>query len=180
MPAISPHIGRVDTSSFVLRVADTPALVALARTLVAEYAAMPHVAGRWSNAPADIAALPAPYVLPTGVLLVALEAAHPSPPPDEAALGTGALIAYEPPAIAEIKRVYVRPRARGRGIGEAVTRALLDWAGRLGFTRVRLDTAPELLAARALYERLGFEAIPPYRTYDAPGTLFFERSVGSA
>src|SRR5438270_9949990 len=97
-----------------LRVVDSPALAHIARILVAEYAALPHTAGRWPSAAADIAALPKPYVLPTGVLLVALDAEHPGPP-SEAAVGCGALLALDEPAVAEIKRVYVRPHARRRG-----------------------------------------------------------------
>ena len=145
-----------------------PALLAMAKALVGEYAAMPHIAGRWATPEADISALPAPYVLPAGILLVAHEDAEP--------IGCGALLAFAP-GIGEIKRVYVRPQGRGRGVVEAVTRALIDCAGQLGFDRVRLDTAPELLAARALYERLGFVAIPHYRDGLLPGTLCFERSV---
>jgi len=139
---------------------------------------MPHTNGRWVNAEADIAALPAPYVLPSGVLLIALEDERLNPPP-EMALGCGALIAHEPPSIAQIRRVYVRPGARRRGIGEAITRELISWADTLGFERVRLDTAPELLAARALYEQLGFYPIPHYRAGLLPDALCFERAVNS-
>lgn len=145
-----------------------PAILAMAKALVSEYASMPHIAGRWATPEADIAALPAPYVRPAGILLVAHDDAEP--------IGCGALLAFAP-GIGEIKRVYVRPQGRGRGVGETVTRALIDYARQLGFDRVRLDTAPELLAARALYERLGFVAIPHYRDGLLPGTLCFERTV---
>jgi hypothetical protein len=83
-----------------------PALLAMAKALVGEYAAMPHIAGRWATPEADISALPAPYVLPAGILLVAHEDAEP--------IGCGALLAFAP-GIGEIKRVYVRPQGRGRG-----------------------------------------------------------------
>jgi putative acetyltransferase len=161
---------------FALRIAQTPPLVDIARILMREYAAMPHTNGRWLNAAADIAALPDPYVLPRGVLLIALEDERLNPPP-EMALGCGALISYEPPAIAQIRRVYVRPHARRRGIGEAITRELISWADTLGFERVRLDTAPELLAAQALYAQLGFYPIPHYREGLLPDSLCFERAV---
>lgn len=167
----------VETSRFSLLVADTPPLVHIARTLVSEYAALPHTVGRWPTAAADIAALPTPYVPPTGVLLVALDAEYTGAPSEPVALGCGALVALDTPAVGEIKRVYVRPSARRRGLGEAITRALLQWADTLGFTRVRLDTAPELLAARRLYERLGFTPIPPYKDGLLPDALCFERSV---
>lgn len=144
-------------------------LRAVARTLVEEYAALPHTAGRWPTMVADIAALPHPFVEPSGVLLVAMDA--------DDALGCGALAALEPPHVAEIKRVYVRPTARGRGVGEALTVALLSHAARLGYRTVRLDTAPELRAAQALYRRLGFRPIAQYREGLLSDALCFERAV---
>lgn len=145
-----------------------PTRVVIARTLMGEYAALPHTAGRWTTMDADVAALPHPFVAPAGVLLIASA--------DDEALGCGALIALEP-GVGELKRMYVRPDARGRGVGEALLRALLMHAGRLGFDRVRLDTAPELLAAQSLYRRYGFTAIPHYRTGLLPDALCFERPV---
>ena len=141
----------------------------VARTLMREYAALPHTTGRWPTMHADIAALPRPFVAPAGVLLVASAGDEP--------LGCGALLALAPD-IGEVKRMYVRPAARGRGVGEALLRALLAHADSLGFTRVRLDTAPELLAAQALYRRFGFTEIPPYRSGLLPDALCFERPVG--
>ena len=165
------------TPTFALLVAESPPLLDIARVLMSEYAAMPHTTGRWLNPDADIAALPAPYLPPAGVLLIALADEDLNSPSIDAALGCGALISQEPPAVAQIRRVYVRPHARRRGVGEAITRELISWAATLGFERVRLDTAPELLAARALYERLGFYPIPHYRTGLLPDSLCFERNV---
>lgn len=141
-------------------------LLAMARELVGEYAVMPHTIPRWPKAAADIAALPQPFVAPRGLLLVAKSGDEP--------VGCGALLAYDPPVIAEIKRVYVRPSARGQGVGELIMRALLREASTRGFIRVRLDTAPELLAAQALYVRLGFVPIPQYGSAQLPGDVCFE------
>ncbi|HKO14828.1 MAG TPA: GNAT family N-acetyltransferase [Gemmatimonadaceae bacterium] len=163
--------------SFTLHVAETPQLVSIARTLVAEYAALPHTVGRWPTAAADIAALPGPYVPPNGVLLVALEAGQVGEPTPEIALGCGALGALSTPRVAELKRIYVRPHARGRGLGKAITLALIEWADALGFDRVRLDTAPELMVARALYTQLGFIPIPPYREGLLADAVCMERAV---
>ncbi len=147
-----------------------PAVVEWARLLMREYADLPHTKGRWPTADAEIAALPGPYLPPHGVFLLAVEGKD--------VLGCGGLLALGPPGYAEIKRVYVRPAARGRGIGEVITRGLLDAAERLAFTTVRLDTAPELLAAQSLYRRLGFAPIPHYREGLLPDALCFERAVG--
>lgn len=163
----SPHIGQMRIVP-VLAQGD-PALLATARTLMAEYGAMPHIDGRWNTVEADIAALPHPYVAPLGVLLVAMDG--------EAPLACGALAPLEPPAIAEIKRVYVRPEGRGRGVGEAMTRALMDAAKAHGYSHVRLDTAPELRAAQALYLRRGFTHCAPYHEGNGREYVFFERAL---
>ena len=64
--------------------------------------------------------------------------------------------------IAELKRVFVRPAARGHRLGEAITRRLIDDARRFGYRAVRLDTLPFMHAAQALYGSLGFVDCPPY------------------
>lgn len=161
----------------VLCVAEAPPLVAIAQALVAEYATLPHTAGRWLTVASDIARLPMPYVRPAGVLLVALESSCVNDPTLEGALGCGALGSLEEPRVAEIKRIYVRPDARRRGIGQAIVLALIEWADQLGFDRLRLDTAPELVAARALYARLGFTPTPAYRDGLPPDSVYLERAV---
>ena len=167
----------MESSPITLRVVDAEPLARIARVLFSEYAALPHTVGRWPTAAADIAALPAPYVRPAGVLLIAVPVADAAAPIEAAALGCGALAAQDPPGIAEIKRLYVRPTARKHGIGEALMRALIDWADTLGYTRVRLDTAPQLQPAIALYGRLGFTPIGPYRAGLLADALCFERAV---
>lgn len=141
-----------------------PELLALARTLVREYAAMPHTVGRWHTADADIAALPHPFVPPTGALLVACDGDTPA--------GCGALLEFEADAV-ELKRVYLRAAFRGRGYGERICRALIARATAMGYGRLLLDTAPELHAARSLYARLGFVPVPHYRSGLLADTLCY-------
>ena len=64
--------------------------------------------------------------------------------------------------IAEFKRVYVRPAGRGRRLGEAIARRLVDDARAFGYRAVRLDTLPFMGAAQALYEAMGFVDCAPY------------------
>lgn len=143
-----------------------PTHLAFAQELMREYAALPHAISRWTTAEGDIAALPGPFATP-GLLLVAVD--------DTGPLGCGGLRLFDAAAdAAEIKRLYVRDRARGNGIGELLMRTLLTHAVQAGCTRVLLDTAPELAAARALYARLGFLPIPPYSTTLAPDVICFE------
>ena len=64
--------------------------------------------------------------------------------------------------VAELKRVYVRPAGRGRRLGEAITRRLVDDARAFGYRTLRLDTLPFMGAAQALYEAMGFVDCAPY------------------
>jgi carbonic anhydrase len=75
------------------------------------------------------------------------------------------------PGVAEMKRVYVRPEFRGSGLGRAVVERLIADARRFGFETMFLDTSPTLVAARTLYTRLGFAAIPPYPEVEVPAPL---------
>jgi GNAT superfamily N-acetyltransferase len=59
---------------------------------------------------------------------------------------------------AELKRMYLVPEARGRGLGRRLLETGLGWARDQGFVSVRLDTTAEMRAARSLYESAGFEA----------------------
>jgi putative acetyltransferase len=138
--------------------------------LMSEYAALPHTAGRWLTKEADLAALPHPFVSPDGALLLASM--------DGRSAGCGALRLLES-GVGEIRRMYVSPVARGKGVGAALLAALLQEAAVLGSERVRLDTAPELTEARALYGRFGFTSIPPYREGLLPDALCLERAVSA-
>ena len=62
----------------------------------------------------------------------------------------------------EIKRMYVAPEARGRGLGRALLAALEDLARDLGYAVARLDTGAEQPGARRMYERAGYESVPDY------------------
>ena len=70
---------------------------------------------------------------------------------DGRAVAGGALKRLEP-GVAEIKRMYVVPDARGRGLARRLLAALEDTARELGYARVRLDTGASQPHARALYE----------------------------
>ena len=71
-----------------------------------------------------------------------------------------------------MKRLYVRPAARGRGIGQLLTRAVLIEAREIGYDRVFLDTLPSMSAAKALYDSLGFGEVPPYCHNPIPGASY--------
>lgn len=76
---------------------------------------------------------------------------------------------------AEIKRMYVRPAFRGRGVGRLMLDHLIEHARQRGLTVVRLETGIYQRDAIALYERRGFHQIPPFGPYrDDPVSRCYE------
>jgi ribosomal protein S18 acetylase RimI-like enzyme len=142
--------------------------VTAARALFEEYGASLDVDLAFQGFAEELAALPGAYVPPSGALLLA--------DLDGAIVGCAAVRALEGDAC-ELKRLYVRPAARGHGLGRTLTEAALAAARRLGYRRVRLDTLPTMTSAFALYQELGFHEIDPYRFNPVPGTRYLEREL---
>jgi GNAT superfamily N-acetyltransferase len=67
--------------------------------------------------------------------------------------------------VAELKRMYVDPSVRGRGLSRVLLRSLLAFAADAGYREVWLETGTKQPEAMALYESEGFTPIPPFGQY---------------
>jgi len=163
----------------VVRQAVGPVAIAIARTLFEEYAASLGFSLCFQGFDAELRQLPGDYAPPRGALLLAVE--PPGAVAGEAvdALGCVALRPLPEADACEMKRLYVRPAGRGRGVGRRLADAILDAARERGYRRMRLDTVPSMQRAIAIYTRLGFRDIPPYRDNPVPGARCMELDLGS-
>jgi GNAT superfamily N-acetyltransferase len=81
-------------------------------------------------------------------------------------------------AYGEVKRMYVRPHFRGLGFGKLLLNHLADYARAHGVGLLRLETGIHQAAAISLYERTGFQRIPPFGAYvEDPLSLFYEKRI---
>ena len=116
----------------------------------------------------EIADLPGDYDPPGGALLVADEGHH--------LVGMIAMRSVDG-SVAEMKRLFVRPEARGRGLATELINQLLDEARRQNYAEIRLDTLPMMKRAQSLYESLGFDDIEPYYQTPIAGTRFMAKKL---
>lgn len=139
----------------------------LVRELFREYAASLGVSVAYQGFAEELSALPGKYAPPAGGIWLARAASS-------SACGCVALRPLSA-GIAELKRLYVRPEARGLGAGRALLQTALAAAHTAGYKAVRLDSLPSMASALRLYASLGFQPIPPYCDNPFPGAVFLER-----
>ena len=134
-------------------------------------AALADLSGRYGGDGDATAVDPAQFAPPVGVFLVAWL--------DGRLAGCGGWRTYEAdPVVAELKRMYTRPEARGRGVARAVLRALEESARAAGRKRMILETGHLQPEAITLYESAGYTRIPDFGHYkDEAGVRSFGRDL---
>jgi putative acetyltransferase len=117
---------------------------------------------------AELAGLPGRYAPPAGCLLLAIDGDIPVGCVAMRDLGGGDC---------EMKRLYVAPESRGRGIARSLIAEVLRRAGRAGYRRMVLDTLPEMADAIALYRSFGFVEALPYGESAVERIIYLEKSL---
>lgn len=179
----------------VIRIAQGPADIGSARRLFDEYAASLGVDLGFQGFAAELAGLPGDYAPPRGRLLlarrgsadigcVALRPLHGGGElqGDGGELqGDGGELQGDGGGprrgVAEVKRLYLRPVARGSGLGRALMEAVLGEARAIGYRELRLDTLATMREARALYASLGFRECEPYCESPLRGTSWMSLAL---
>ncbi len=151
-----------------LRLARFPGDLGEVVSIFREYVASPTVDLGFQDYESEFAALPGKYAEPAGRILLAW--LH------GAVVGCAALRPVDA-RTCELKRVYVRPAARGRNVGRAMVERMIDEARRQGYSTMCLDVLPEFEAAQQLYRTLGFVPGPAVSYNPVPGTKFLALSL---
>jgi GNAT superfamily N-acetyltransferase len=163
-PSVSTVPPAAKDLSFVQ--AESPAQIAEARELFLEYAQSLGFSLCFQNFDQELANLPGEYAPPAGSLLLAEF--------DGQIAGCVALHKLEE-GMCEMKRLYLRPHFRGKGLGHALADRIIAEARQIGYHRMRLDTVePVMKDAVAMYLRIGFRKIAPYCNNPIAGALYME------
>lgn len=152
----------------VIRAVRWPQDLRVVRTLFDEYARGLGFDLGFQGFDEELRTLPGKYREPAGRVLLAWR--------DDEALGCVALRPVQGESC-EMKRLYVRPGVRGAGLGRQLAERICVEAREAGYARIVLDTIETMVAARRLYEALGFEPVEPYVFNPIPGAMFLGRRL---
>ncbi|WP_406795582.1 MULTISPECIES: GNAT family N-acetyltransferase [Brevibacillus] len=139
-----------------------------ARELFLEYVDSLGVDLSFQNIAIELQNIPGEYAPPDGCILLALDNEQPA--------GCVALRKIDE-QVCEMKRLYVKPEWKGRGVGKKLALSIIDEAKIRGYSFIRLDTLPTMEQAIQLYRSLEFYPIEPYRFNPIEGTLYMEKQL---
>jgi GNAT superfamily N-acetyltransferase len=147
--------------------ADHADYIEVIRSLFQEYAASLGFSLCFQGFDEELATLPGKYARPKGrLLLLRFDGV------DAGCVGVQPLSLD----VCEMKRLYVKPAFRGRGLGRVLADAAIREASEAKYRLMRLDTIEPLMSqAVMMYRTLGFREIAPYRPNPIPGALYMER-----
>lgn len=146
--------------------AESGTQIGQARELFVEYAQSLGFSLCFQNFDKELAELPGDYAPPSGRLLLAEYERH--------VAGCVALHKIED-GVCEMKRLYLRPQFRGKRLGLALADRIIAEARQIGYRHMRLDTVESVMKdAVAMYRKLGFCEISPYRSNPIPSALYME------
>jgi len=150
--------------------ADTQAYVPIVKDLFQEYARGLQVDLCFQGFEQELAELPGKYAPPSGRLFLAMLDGQP--------LGC---VALRPLAglVCEMKRLYVRPVARGIGLGRRLAQRAIEAAREVGYKRMYLDTLGSMKEAIALYGTLGFQRTHAYYNNPSSSAVFMELELSN-
>lgn len=151
----------------VVRAVDTRS-IAIARELFREYAQSLDFSLDFQDFDREVQGLPGEYAPPRGALFLAWVEGD-----------SAGCVGVRPidGTVCEMKRLYVRPEFRVRGVGRFLAERAVEEGRSLGYERMWLDTVPSMTAAIGLYRSMGFTDIPAYRQNPIPGALFLEHRL---
>jgi len=145
---------------------ESPKQVSQAKELFLEYAHSLGFSLCFQNFDKELAELPGDYAPPDGRLLLA---------EIDGELAACVALHKIEDKICEMKRLYLRPKYRGRGLGRVLAETIITEARHIGYHRMRLDTVePVMKDAVGMYLKLGFREIEPYRANPMAGALYME------
>jgi putative acetyltransferase len=147
----------------LVRSATFPSDAAAVLAIWQEFVASPSVSLAHQGNDEEFADIPGKYAAPDGCILLAEQ--------NNQIVGC---IAYKNAvdSICEMKRLYVRPKARGMGLGRKLAERLITQARAAGYREMRLDVLAEFRHAQKLYRDLGFVEAEPISFNPLPGTQF--------
>nr|WP_278431073.1 GNAT family N-acetyltransferase [Brevibacillus laterosporus] len=135
------------------------------RELFIEYVDSLGIDLSFQNIESELQNIPGEYASPEGCILLAMY--------DEQPAGCVAFRKIDEKTC-EMKRLYVKPDFKGKGIGRDLASAIIEEAKNIGYRYIRLDTLPTMKPAISLYHSLGFYSIRPYRFNPVQGTKYME------